>query len=131
MNENKMREREINNALKVLGVAPHIKGFDYLRQAIWLGLCDSSLLHKMTGNNGIYGMVAQVFNTTPSRVERAIRHAIETTIFNLTADEIYAVFGNSLRFGKFDRPSNSHYIAAVVNTLEYEPEKFMKDGKKE
>ena len=130
MNENLMREREINNALKILGVSPHLKGFNYLKQAIALGLNNNELLHKLTGKNGMYVIIAQIFNTTPSRTERCIRNAIETSIFNLTEDVVYEIFGNTLRFDKFEKPTNSHYIATVVNTIENEPEKFMKAGKR-
>lgn len=108
----------IGSLLKQLGVRPGILGYDYLKTAIKLVLEDRSLIHSVTKQ--LYVEIAKVHNTTPSRTERAIRHAVEVAFDNYVDDELRdAVFGNSTdaRRGK---PTNSHFIASVVEYLSEE-----------
>lgn len=108
--------KQIASTLKKAGIPPHILGYDYLGEAIELVLEDRNQLRLIT--KSLYPSIAKKFKTAPSRVERAIRHAIETSFINLGADEIEELFGNT--FSAYTgRPTNSHFIAAMVELHRY------------
>ena len=104
---------KINLILKKCGVPQHLFGHEYLHEAIKLVLEDRDNLKT---SKILYPAIAKKFNTTPSRVEKDIRHAIETAFSNLYPDTIEELFGNTLPISK-DRPVNAHFIAALVELV--------------
>ena len=102
--------------LKKLGVPPHLLGHDYIGYAAELLTEDRSYLRRMT--KALYPKIAEKFGTTAPRVERAIRHAIEVSVENITPDEYQEFYGNTVSPRK-DKPVNSQFLAAVANMLEY------------
>lgn len=107
----KMYEQRVTAILKEFGIPAHLKGYGYLRDAIISCIEDSTLLDSVT--KSLYPTVAKHFNTTTSRTERAIRHAIEQS--SLETTERY--FGKSVLTAKGDKPTNSHFIAAIVDSV--------------
>lgn len=77
-------------------------------------LVDHDCIHTITRT--LYPAVAKKFKTTVSRVERAIRHAIETSFNNLDPDTMYDIFGNTISYNK-GKPTNSHFIAAMAELV--------------
>ena len=106
------------DTLKKCGVPPHLLGYEYLGEAIELVLEDRKLRHKTVK---IYHHIAQKFNSTYARVERAMRHAIEVAFNNLSTKTAEELFGNTSHFTK-SCPTNSHFIAAVAEYIEYSNE---------
>lgn len=100
--------------LKKLGVNPAIKGWTYLNEAIQMSVDDPSVMEYITKR--MYPAIAKKFDTTPSRVERAIRHAIEQAFSIAPIGVLTAAFGNSIdpRRGK---PTNSQFIATLVSLI--------------
>ena len=107
-------EPEIRRILMVLGMPEHIKGHRYSVEAIRLSAENPDLLDAITGE--LYPAVAKVFDTTPSRVERAIRHAIETALGRCDLDVLTEHFGNAISCTK-GKPTNSEFIARVSNIV--------------
>lgn len=107
----------ITEVMHQLGVPAHIKGYIYLRNAIELVIKDVELLGAVTKE--LYPTVAKNFHTTPSRVERAIRHAIEVSWDrgNITALNKY--FGNTVSANS-GKPTNSQFIAKIADKLRLE-----------
>ena len=97
-----------------IGIPAHIKGYHYLREAILLSLEDEEMLESVT--KLLYPTVAKRFNTTASRVERAIRHAIETAWDRGDLDTIQNLFGYTVSVGK-GKPTNSEFIALITDNL--------------
>ncbi len=108
-------KKEITKVLRSLAVPPHILGYEYLRTAIELCIEDSTLIHKVTKE--LYPQVAKLYQTTSSRVERAIRHAIEISQQNARIDEMNKYFISSL-----NHVTNSEYIAAIVDAFKLDME---------
>lgn len=102
------------NLLLKCGVPPHIKGYYYLGFAIDSILEEPKLLGRIT--KGLYPKIAQEFETTCPRVERAIRHAIEIGFDHIDVTVRHELFGWSVRSND-DKPTNSHFIAALVEAL--------------
>ena len=111
--------KQTSNALKKAGIPPHILGYDYLGEAIEIVLSDRSKLHAVTKE--LYPSIAKKFDSRPSRVERAIRHAVEVSFRHLTAEDIEEMFGNTFS-DEMARPTNSHFIAAMVELIETKEE---------
>ena len=105
---------KITSTLKKMGVPQHVYGWDYLVYAIELYTKDRNIIHAVTKE--LYPAIAIKFKTTPIRVERSIRHAIETSMSAVTPDVIEEVFGNSIPLHK-DKPCNSQYIATVARLM--------------
>lgn len=105
--------------LKKLGVNPAIKGWTYLNEAIQMSVDDPTVMENVT--KVMYFTVAKKCGTTPARVERAIRHAVEQAFFIAPTEAIAAVFGNSIdpRRGK---ATNSQFIATLANVILTEPD---------
>lgn len=101
--------------LKKCGVPAHLSGYRYLGEAIEMVRSDYKVLKAIT--KVLYPSIAMKFDTTPARVERAIRHAIEIAFDNLAADEVKEIFGNTFHYSG-DRPMNSHFIAALAEMVE-------------
>lgn len=107
-------EMVVTDIIHQIGIPAHIKGYHYLREAILLSLDDSEMLESVT--KLLYPTVAKRFNTTASRVERAIRHAIETAWDRGDIDTIQNLFGYTVSVGK-GKPTNSEFIALITDNL--------------
>lgn len=97
-----------------LAIPSHIKGHPYTIRAIELVVHDPDLIHEVTG--GIYPTIAKEFGTTASRVERAIRHAIEVGWSRADLDVQMQYFGNTVSPSK-GKPTNSEFIAQVAGII--------------
>lgn len=115
----------VSEVLHDLGVPAHVLGYHYLRRAILMAVEDMHVIHKMT--RGLYPTVAREFNTTGSRVERAIRHAIELCWERADIDILHKVFGYTVSVNK-DKPTNSEFIALVADNLRLEREVKVRDA---
>lgn len=106
--------REIRVHLAALGVPAHLKGHRYIVYAIELGVTNEDILDAITCE--LYPAVAKRCNTTPSRVERAIRHAVETAWSRGDLDVLNQYFGNTISNTK-GKPTNSEFIAQLANII--------------
>lgn len=104
----------VTDIIHQIGIPAHIKGYHYLREAILISFDDSEMLESVT--KLLYPTVAKRFNTTASRVERAIRHAIETAWDRGDLDTIQNLFGYTVSVGK-GKPTNSEFIALITDNL--------------
>ena len=113
----------ISDIMRQIGVPAHIKGYQYLRDAIILAVNDIEMLNSIT--KVLYPTIAKKHQTTPSRVERAIRHAIEVAWSRGKMDTIDALFGYTVSTGK-GKPTNSEFIALIADKirLEYKNRSF-------
>ena len=107
-------ENVVTEALHELGVPPHIKGYQYIREAIILTINDINVIDAVT--KVLYPEIAKKFSTTSSRVERAIRHATLRAWDNGSAEAQQKYFGRSMAGGG-SRPSNSEFIAVVADYI--------------
>jgi two-component system, response regulator, stage 0 sporulation protein A len=110
-------DASITNIIHEIGVPAHIKGYMYLRTAISMVYNDIELLGSIT--KVLYPDIAKKFNTTASRVERAIRHAIEVAWNRGNVDSISSLFGYTVNMSKA-KPTNSEFIAMVADRLRLE-----------
>ena len=110
-------ERRIVEVLKDLGVPTHLKGYDYLRDAIYICVEDKTILECITGR--LYTDLAKRYDTVPSRVERAIRHAIEVAWGRCDLDVLKQYFGNTILPSR-GKTTNSEFISCVANQLRLE-----------
>lgn len=110
-------EAEVTSIIHELGIPAHIKGYLYLREAILLVTERVELLGGVTKE--LYPTVAQKYQTTPSRVERAIRHAIEVAWSRGNIDAIHRFFGYTVDYER-GKPTNSEFIAMVADRLRME-----------
>jgi two-component system, response regulator, stage 0 sporulation protein A len=113
-------DASITSIIHEIGVPAHIKGYMYLREAITLVYHDIELLGSVT--KILYPDIAKKFNTTPSRVERAIRHAIEVAWGRGNIESISKMFGYTVSVSK-SKPTNSEFIAMVADKLRVEHRK--------
>jgi len=104
----------VTEIIHQLGVPAHIKGYHYLREAILSSLDDKELLESVT--KMLYPTVAKRFDTTSSRVERAIRHAIEIAWDRGNLDTLNSFFGYTVNTCK-GKPTNSEFIALITDKL--------------
>ncbi|WP_369813261.1 sporulation transcription factor Spo0A [Caloranaerobacter sp. TR13] len=117
VNNGKSLEAKITNIIHEIGVPAHIKGYLYLRDAIGMVVENVELLSAVTKQ--LYPSIAKKYNTTPSRVERAIRHAIEVAWSRGKIDTINNLFGYTVHNEK-GKPTNSEFIAMVADKLRLE-----------
>lgn len=110
-------DANITNIIHEIGVPAHIKGYMYLREAITMVYNEVEILGSIT--KVLYPRIAEKFNTTPSRVERAIRHAIEVAWSRGNVDAIRNLFGYTVSTSKA-KPTNSEFIAMVADKLRLE-----------
>jgi two-component system, response regulator, stage 0 sporulation protein A len=110
-------DASITSIIHEIGVPAHIKGYMYLREAITMVYKDIELLGSIT--KVLYPDIAKKFNTTASRVERAIRHAIEVAWSRGNIDSISNLFGYTVSQSKA-KPTNSEFIAMVADKLRIE-----------
>lgn len=108
---------EVTNIIREIGIPAHIKGYQYLRDAIMMIVNEIELLGAVT--KILYPMIAEKHITTPSRVERAIRHAIEVAWARGTSEDFDKVFGFPVKFEK-GKPTNSEFIALIADKLRME-----------
>ncbi|MEG0805570.1 MAG: sporulation transcription factor Spo0A [Lachnospiraceae bacterium] len=116
-------ESDVTDIIHEIGVPAHIKGYQYLREAIIMAVNDMEKLNSIT--KILYPEIAKQFQTTPSRVERAIRHAIEVAWSRGKMDTIDDLFGYTINNGK-GKPTNSEFIALIADKirLEYKKENY-------
>ena len=107
----------MTNIIHEVGVPAHIKGYQFLRDAIIMAINDMEILNSIT--KVLYPTIAMKNNTTPSRVERAIRHAIEVAWNRGKMDTIDALFGYTINNGK-GKPTNSEFIALIADKIRLE-----------
>lgn len=107
-------ESDVTNIIHEIGVPAHIKGYQYLREAIMMSVTDMEMLNSIT--KILYPSIAKRFQTTPSRVERAIRHAIEVAWSRGKMDTIDELFGYTIHNGK-GKPTNSEFIALIADKI--------------
>ena len=110
-------ETDVTNMIHEIGVPAHIKGYQYLRDAIMMSVEDMEMLNSIT--KVLYPTIAKNHQTTPSRVERAIRHAIEVAWSRGKMDTIDELFGYTVSNGK-GKPTNSEFIALIADRIRLE-----------
>lgn len=106
--------RRVTELLHSLGVPAHIKGYNYLREAVICAVNDQTVIDGIT--KVLYPQVAKTFQTTPNRVERAIRHAIELAWDRGDLDTLQRFFGYTVSSFK-GKPTNSEFIALVSDHI--------------
>ena len=107
-------EALVTDMIHEIGVPAHIKGYQYLREAIMLAVNDMDIINAVT--KVLYPTVAKKFDTTPSRVERAIRHAIEVAWDRGDIEVLQRFFGYTVSNIK-GKPTNSEFIAMLADSL--------------
>ena len=107
-------ESMVTSIIHEIGVPAHIKGYQYLREAIIIAVNDMDVINAIT--KVLYPQVAKTFQTTPSRVERAIRHAIEVAWDRGDLDTLQRFFGYTVSNTK-GKPTNSEFIALIADKL--------------
>ncbi|MBE5949771.1 MAG: sporulation transcription factor Spo0A [Lachnospiraceae bacterium] len=110
-------ETEVTDIIHEIGVPAHIKGYHYLRDAIIMSVNDIEMLNSIT--KVLYPTIAKKYQTTSSRVERAIRHAIEVAWGRGKMDTIDELFGYTVSNGK-GKPTNSEFIALISDKIRLE-----------
>lgn len=110
----KSLEANITEIIHEIGVPAHIKGYQYLREAIMLTVNDMDVINAVT--KVLYPAVAKRFGTTPSRVERAIRHAIEVAWDRGDIETLQRFFGYTVSNIK-GKPTNSEFIAMIADSI--------------
>ena len=107
-------EAQVTKIIHQIGVPAHIKGYQYLRTAILMTVRDSAIIDSVT--KVLYPRVAKKYATTTSRVERAIRHAIEVAWDRGDVDTLNSFFGYTVQIGR-GKPTNSEFIALIADNL--------------
>ncbi len=107
-------ERDVTDMIHEIGVPAHIKGYQYLREAIIMSVEDPDMLGSIT--KVLYPTIARKYQTTSSRVERAIRHAIEVAWNRGRMETLDAMFGYTINTGK-GKPTNSEFIALIADKI--------------
>jgi len=110
-------EERISNIFLTIGIPAHIKGYHFLREAIKMVVENSELINHITKE--LYPGIAKKFNTTPSKVERAIRHAIDVAWSRGKVENINKLFGYVV-YSKNEKPTNGEFIALVADKLSME-----------
>ena len=110
-------EAQVTSIIHEVGVPAHIKGYQYLREAIMIAVDDMDVINAVT--KVLYPEVAKRFGTTASRVERAIRHAIEVAWDRGDLETLQKYFGYTVSNAK-GKPTNSEFIAMIADRLQLE-----------
>ena len=110
-------ETDVTNIIHEIGVPAHIKGYQYLRDAIIMSVDNREVINSIT--KVLYPTIAKMNKTTPSRVERAIRHAIAVAWSRGKMDTIDELFGYTIHTGK-GKPTNSEFIALIADKIRLE-----------
>jgi two-component system response regulator (stage 0 sporulation protein A) len=114
MRKERNLEQDVTDMIHEIGVPAHIKGYQYLREAIMMSVEDPEMISSIT--KLLYPTIAKRFQTTPSRVERAIRHAIEVAWSRGRMETLDALFGYTIDTGK-GKPTNSEFIALISDRI--------------
>lgn len=107
-------ETKVTNIIHKIGIPAHIKGYKYLRTAIIKSVVNEDIINSVTKE--LYPQVAKDYNTTPPRVERAIRHAIEVAWTRGEEETLQKIFGYTVQSNK-GKPTNSEFIAMIADKL--------------
>jgi len=107
-------EAQVTRIIHQIGVPAHIKGYQYLRTAILMTIKDSDIINSVT--KVLYPSVAKKYQTTTSRVERAIRHAIEVAWDRGDLDTLNSYFGYTIQNSR-GKPTNSEFIAMIADNM--------------
>ena len=110
-------EALVTNVIHEVGVPAHIKGYQYLREAIMMAIGDIDVINQITKQ--LYPDISKKYHTTPSRVERAIRHAIEVAWGRGQQEVVENIFGYTVSAAK-GKPTNSEFIAMIADKLRLE-----------
>lgn len=110
-------ELMVTDIIHQIGVPAHIKGYHYVRESIMLAVQTPEIINSVTKT--LYPSVAKRYNTTPSRVERAIRHAIEVAWDRGDVDTLNSYFGYTIHNGR-GKPTNSEFVAMISDKLRLE-----------
>lgn len=113
-------EHMITDIIKEIGVPAHVKGYTYLRTSIMLSARKPDLIYAMTKE--LYPAIGDIYSTTPQRVERAIRHAIELAWDNGDMDVLSTYFSYRIRKST-EKPTNSEFIATISDIVRLEMKK--------
>lgn len=114
-------EKQITSIISEIGIPAHVKGYHYVRAAIILAIQTPESINAIT--KIIYPLIAKKYLTSPSRVERAIRHAIEVAWDRGNVETLNKIFGYSINEKK-GKPTNSEFIAMIADQLRLESKKF-------
>lgn len=115
----------VSNMIKDIGVPAHIKGYQFLRDSIIWVIKDMELINAVTKE--LYPGIAKKYKTTSSRVERAIRHAIEVSWQRGDIETLNDLFGHTVQFTK-DKPTNSEFIAMIADRIRLDMKRIKKTG---
>ena len=107
-------ETQVTHIIHQIGVPAHIKGYQYLRSAILMAISDGDIINSVT--KALYPSVAKKYKTTSSRVERAIRHAIEVAWDRGDLDTLNSYFGYTIQNSR-GKPTNSEFIAMIADNM--------------
>ncbi len=110
-------EKQVTSIILEVGIPAHVKGYQYVRRAILMAITDPEVINGVT--KIIYPTIAKEFKTTASRVERAIRHAIEVAWDRGNVETLTSLFGYSVS-GTRGKPTNSEFIAMIADRLRLE-----------
>lgn len=111
---NKSMEEKITNIFITVGIPAHIKGYQFLREAIKMAIDNPDVINSITKK--LYPEVARRFDTSPSKVERAIRHAIEVAWNRGKIENINSLFGVRV-YSHNEKPTNGEFIALVADKM--------------
>ena len=114
VHEGRTIEKRISDIFLTVGIPAHIKGYRFLREAIRLTIESPDLIGSITKQ--LYPTIAKNFDSTPSKVERAIRHAIEVGWARGRLESINNIFGVKV-YGHNDRPTNGEFIALIADKM--------------
>jgi len=107
-------DERISHIFITVGIPAHIKGYQFLREAVKLAVDNPSIINSITKQ--LYPSIAKRFDTSPSKVERAIRHAIEVGWNRGRADRVNDIFGVKA-FDRKDKPTNGEFIALIADKM--------------
>ena len=107
-------EEKISNIFINVGIPPHIKGYSFLREGVMMAVENPSIINNITKQ--LYPMIGERYQTTPSKVERAIRHAIEVAWNRGRIDNINNILGVRAYVGA-DKPTNGEFIALIADKM--------------
>ena len=113
-NKSPALDEKISKIFISVGIPPHIKGFSYLREGIKLAVCDPDVINNITKK--LYPMIGEKYSTTPSKVERAIRHAIEVAWARGRINNINDLFGVQTYLAG-EKPTNGEFIALIADKM--------------
>ena len=114
LKQHKEYETWIDSVFLELGIPQNVKGYDYLMAAVLITTDEPELIHAMTKE--LYPRIADLIDTTASRAERAMRHALELAWNNSEPRTLFKMFGYTVGSAK-DKPTNSNFIALMANKL--------------